>query len=432
MHFLRIIGTGAVLMLSAGFCFGQDSTGVKIVPNGCAAMDVGVVVKGYDKNAGDISSVIYERIFLRMGMSAHLGEKTKFLGSMEVKTFNEFPRLVRLGATRRFYYYYYVHQAELIHHLVDNNGLKVDVGGGYFPYKYNNDARNLGEYLFRSTAYPQTLTTEFDFPLARLAGLYSRSAYSAGSHNFGLDLLATTNTEWMAIGDVNLSMIASYNFARLFEIGAGIQFGSIISADEKTTTPINDKTRYLNGTDTSQCYTFRGIKVMGRFSFDPKKIIPLTIFGDQDLKIYGEAALLGVKNYGTALHSPLWYNSVLERIPVMLGFNLPVLKYLDVLSVEGEWWGNRYPNSMQGIVVDGLPLPFLEGTEEIDSTTYKNDNLKWSIFGARTFAGRYRISFQVASDHMRTFAWDWSRQDWEESLRGPKKWYFVLKFGFMF
>jgi hypothetical protein len=116
----------------------------------------------------------------------------------------------------------------------------------------------------------------------------------------------------------------------------------------------------------------------------------------------------------------------------MLGFNLPACKYLDVLSVEGEWWGNRYPNSMQGVVQDGLPLPFVEGTDQIDSTVYKNDNLKWSIFGARTFAGRYRISFQAASDHMRTFAWDWNRQDWEESLRGPNKWYIVVKFGVLF
>jgi hypothetical protein len=139
-----------------------------------------------------------------------------------------------------------------------------------------------------------------------------------------------------------------------------------------------------------------------------------------------------VKNYGVALHSPVWYNSILERIPVMVGFNLPILKLLDVLSLEGEWWGNRYPNSMQGIVDDGLPLPFLEGTPEIDSTKYKGDNIKWSVFGAKTFARYYRVSFQLASDHMRTFAWDWNRQDWEESLRSWKKWYFVVRFGIMF
>jgi hypothetical protein len=433
MNVRGIIGSGAICAFSACFCFGQDSSGIKIVPTGCAAMDVGEVVKGYDKNAGDISWVEYERIFLRTGLDVRLSEKTKFTGSIEVKTFNEFPRLVKLGATRRFYYYLYVHQAELVHNFIDNNGYRFDIGGGYFPYKYNPDARNLGEYLFRSTAYPQTLINEFDMPWARLLGLYARNTYTMGKNKLIMDFILNTNTEWMAIGDVNFTWLTSYNYAHLFEIGAGVQFGSFISADGNATTPKTDATRYLNGTDTSQYYTFRGTKVMGRFSVDPKKILPpLTYFGDEDLKVYGEATLLGVKNYGIALHSPVWYNSILERIPVMLGFNFPTFKLLDVLSLEGEWWGNRYPNSMQGIVQDGVPLPFVEGTTDIDSTKYKNDNLKWSIYGAKTFAGRYRISFQAASDHMRTFAWDWNRQDWEESLRGPDKWYFIVRFGILF
>jgi hypothetical protein len=492
MNVRGIIGIGAICAFFACFCFGQDSSGIKIVPNGHASMEWGQVVKGHDLYVGDIEHVAVERIYLGTGFNAQLGEKTKFTGSLEIKAFNEFPRRVKLGATRRYYYYFYLTQAELVHHLFDNNGLRLDVGGGYFPYKYNNEARNLGEYLFRSTAYPQTLTTEFDFPFARIAGLYARSSYVSGQNTMKLDLIANTNTEWMAIGDLNLSLLASYHYARLFEIGAGVQFGSLISADEKATTPKTNATRYLNGTDTSQYYSFRGTKVMGRFSVDPKKILPNLpvlgdMLGDEDLKVYGEAALIGVKNYPVALHSPVWYNSILERIPVMLGFNWPtdplvaytaavvpelfsfyfpeghldnkekkillitgfsglaagagtkfLEKYLsrklrlDVLSIEAEWWGNRYPNSMQGIVQDGVPLPFLEGTDQIDSTLYKNDNLKWSIYGAKTFAGRYRISFQAASDHMRTFAWDWSRQDWEESLQGPNKWYYILKFGVLF
>jgi hypothetical protein len=483
MNVPRVIVTSAVLTLSAVFCFGQDSSGFKIIPTGCASMDVGEVVEGYDKNAGDIEMVQYSRIFLRSGLNVQLTDKTKFSGSMEVKIFNEFPRLVKLGATRRYYYYFYVHQAELTRNLLNDNGLRLDVGGGYFPYKYNPDARNLGEYLFRSTAYPQTLTTEFDFSFARLAGLYAQSSYDAGPHRFDLDLLANINTEWIAIGDLNLSLLGSYNFMHLFEIGAGVQFGSFISADEKTTTPESNSTRYLDGTDSSNCYTFRGTKVIGRASIDPKKVLPFAIFGAEDLKIYSEAALLGVKNYGVALYTPVWYNSILERIPVMVGVNWPthqipsycfipgamgyllepnksekattagiygatgvligagswvldrwlsINSKLDILSIEAEWWGNRYPNSMQGIVEGGLPLPFLEETKEIDSTLYKNDNLKWSVFGAKTFARYYRISFQAASDHMRTFAWDWNRQDWEESLRDPKKWYCVVRFGIMF
>lgn len=481
---MRIIGAGALLALFAGLCYGQDSSEVKIIPNARATMEFGQVVDGYDKSVGEIQHVAIDRIYMGTGLNAQLGARTKFSGSIEVKAFNEFPRMVINGYTRRYYYYFYLTQAELTHRLVNNYGLQLDIGGGYFPYKYNSNAKNLGEYLFRSTAYPQTLTTEFDFPFARLAGLYARSTYAFGINTVKFDLLATINTEWMAIGDLNLSMIASYNLASIFEIGAGVELGSLVSADKSATTPQYAETKYWNGTDSSQYYTFKGTKVMGRFSVDPKKLLPRsTLIGDKDLVVYGEAAFLGVKDYGAAVYSPLWYNSPLERIPVTLGMNWPTHQFLsycvipeamgyyleqvegkkattagicgatgiilgagswmldrwlhinsklDILSIEGEWWGNRYPNSMQGIVQDGLPLPYLRGTKTVDSSAYKDDNFKWSIFGSKTIANRYRLSFQAASDHMRTFAWDWNRQDWEESLRGPHKWYYMIRFGVLF
>jgi hypothetical protein len=480
----RIIGTGVLLAISAVFCFGQDSSGFKITPKGASWAEVGQVVNGYDKNAGDISHVYFQRIYLQPGLDIRLSGRTFFSGSVGIKAFNEFPRLIKLGGTRRYYYYLYLDEANLLHKIVNENYMQWNVGGGYFQYKYNDNARNLGEYLFRSTAYPQTLVNEFDFPKARLAGLYSQWAYSLGNSKLKLDLLAFTNTEWAAIGDLNIAAVASYNIAKIFEVGAGIMFGSVISADEATTTPINNATKYIDGKDTSNYYTFRGTKVMGRVSFDPKKLLPLIdVFGEEDLKIYGEAALLGVKDYGVALRAPVWYNSILERIPVMAGINWPTHQFLsycvipeamgyllepkdtrkwasagisgatgivcgigswlmdrwmgtnsklDVISIEGEWWGNRYPNSMQGIVESGLPLPFVEGTNKVDSTMYKKDNFKWSIYAKKTFAKHYYLAAQAASDHMRTFAWDWNRQDWEESLRSPDKWYYVLKFGILF
>jgi hypothetical protein len=116
----------------------------------------------------------------------------------------------------------------------------------------------------------------------------------------------------------------------------------------------------------------------------------------------------------------------------MIGFNAPSFKILDVLSLEAEWWGNRYPNSMEGIVNDGVPIPFRPEKKTIDSTQYKNDNIKWSVYLTKKFAQHYHVTVQVADDHMRTFAWDWNRQDWEESLRGSGCWYYVLKFGVMF
>lgn len=95
--------------------------------------------------------------------------------------------------------------------------------------------------------------------------------------------------------------------------------------------------------------------------------------------------------------------------------------------------GNPYPNSQQGIVIDGLPLPFVSGTTDIqDSLIYKHDKWKWSIYAKKTFADHYYVTVQAASDHMRTFALDWQRQDWEESLRGPSNWCYIVRLGVQF
>src|SRR6185436_11377689 len=90
------------------------------------------------------------------------------------------------------------------------------------------------------------------------------------------------------------------------------------------------------GGDTT-LYTHRGIKVMGMASIDFKRLLGLeSPFGEKDLRLYGEAALIGVKNYGTI------YAKRGERVPFMVGFNLPTFGFLDFLSIEYERYPARY------------------------------------------------------------------------------------------
>ena len=436
-----LAGAGKILLLFASLCCAGDLQ-LTYTPKIYATMEYGQIVKGYDKTVGPMSNVALEKMYTGFGAQILPAPSDTFRSCAEIEIFNEYPRQVELGATRRFYFYPYVTEAQYIHGFLSSDRATLFAGLGYFPYKYDTDVRNLGEYLFRSTAYPQTLTTEFDFNYARLLGLYASGTFF---NQLKCDVLATTNTEYMAVHDLNLSVLASWSRPHAFDIGAGVMFGSILSTDPNATSPHNDNSMYVPVEDTeavkfspdslakyAKYYTFAGTKLMARLSFDPKCLFHSRIFGDTDLKIYGEAAFLGVKNYPQAYNSPVWYMSPLERIPVMLGFNFPTFKILDVLSLEGEWWGNRYPNSQEGIVFDGLPIPFAAGTKTIDSTIYKKDNWKWSIYGCRTFAKHYQIKFQVASDHMRTFAMDWNRRDWEEALRGPDNWYYEIKVGAFF
>jgi len=60
---------------------------------------------------------------------------------------------------------------------------------------------------------------------------------------------------------------------------------------------------------------------MARVSLDPKTFLPFSgIFGKRDLKLYGEALVIGLKNYKEI------YNKIWQRIPITFGFNFPGFK----------------------------------------------------------------------------------------------------------
>jgi hypothetical protein len=482
-----------ICIVHGGTIFSESKLPFDLKPTCNVSLEFGNIIKGHDKNVGDLNDVWMEKTIIGFGAQVTYKLRDTLRVAAEMKMFNEYPRY-DLGASRRLYHYPYVREAQVIHSFLNNASMSVVGGIGYNPYKYNNDVRNLGEYLFRSTAYPQTLSTEFDYPYARLLGGYVKARFF---NQVNVDVLAASNQEYMAVHDINLAILGSWKPGPVFEMGAGVCFGSLFSADSTKTRPLEDiASGYIdtvNGKPDTLYYTFAGTKLMARMSFDPKRFFTSDGFGgflgENDLRIYSEAALLGTDNYPRAIKSPVWYMNPLQRIPVLIGLTWPTNPWLacispvvpaalsyvldpthtfsgadatrlsvtggaglvvgaglwylekklarklrfDEISVEAQWWGNPYPNSQQGIVIDGLPLPFASGTSAIqDSAIYKSDNWKWSIYAKKIFAGHYSLTVQAASDHMRTFALDWSRQDWEESLRGPSNWCYIVKLGALF
>ena len=87
-------------------------------------------------------------------------------------------------------------------------------------------------------------------------------------------------------------------------------------------------------------FTFKAIKLMARASFNIQKMMPIAILNPEDLKVYGEVDLLGVKNY------PGVYDDRTERMPIMLGVNLPTFRLLNTLSFEVEYFRNGNPDDM--------------------------------------------------------------------------------------
>jgi hypothetical protein len=309
--------------------------------------------------------------------------------------------------------------------ILDNPSAKLDVGIGSFPFKYNKDSRDLGEYLFRSSCYPPNLSTAFDFSEAWLMGA---RIHNTLFNRFTQDLFLITETNYPPVQDYSLAYVASGKIGYGLELGAGVDFHHLLSVNEAKTTPhIAPDNIYIDSSKSTMhpdtgYYTFRGIKLMGRLCFDPKALFSAGFFGKEDLRLYSEVAMLGLKDY------PGYYTNLSQRIPVMVGFNFPCFKVLDVLAVEVEYYSNPYgnsyanqlPPSVQG-QANHLPIPYGQN----------NDNWKWAVYATKTFFRNCSLIFQVADDHMRSREASLYVTDMTESLHHGD-WYYMGKVKFTF
>lgn len=427
-----------IVIANVGLSFGEEK-GIKLefTPSGFVSLREGQIVKAspyYAKPLLKTDHIWIQQLYTGFNLQTSFSPLpiTGNIG-LELKVGNEYPRYYPdFGKSRRLYFYPYLSRADLIFTFGDDDmpGLELDLG--YFPFKYNTEARNLGEYLFRSGTYPQYIITEFDFPQSRLFGAH------AGGYLFETlkwDILATTNIEWTALGDLNLSALVAYTPPTPFvTVGVGGGFFSLVSVDKDFTKPEVPSNAYLENGDTMY-YSFSGAKVMGRVTFNPQAFFPSDFFGKEDLKCYSELAILGVKNYPLSIDTFTRYDEITERMPVMFGFNFPTFGIFDVLSIEFEYFKSRFPNDLSPVIFDNQPVP-LSSLHNMktgyDPANYVDDDWKWSVYGKKTFVNHFYITVQFARDHMRWYMMNFAEQDWQEALRDKKDWYYVLKLGYSF
>jgi hypothetical protein len=354
-------------------------------------------------------------------------------------------------------------------------GFSVTLGS--FPYKYNPDVQNLGLYLLRGPVYPGVLMGGFrDFAVdtSKATQLGLKVHHAIG--NFSHDLILNSERDIPPTFDMSLAYVAKYRAFDAVEFGAGVNFYRLIPYDKSMQTPgkLSDdklsfhKENYIevdpaNPADTV-FFTHQGIKAMGMFSVDFKSLMGIGNMGKDDLKLYGEAAIIGLKNYGKT------YSKISERIPVMLGFNFPVFNYLDHLSLELEYYGSPYRNDLKGlgnnnVVADWTiqdhpvpsPKPVSNAEYGIDSAgnwtnatgqvinmsgtgllreKVSTDDFKWSVFVDKTVKDHIRFTGQVANDHYRprpvATGLIASAGGLAEAFSESSNWYFMLRVGYLF
>jgi len=397
---------------------------IAFTPHGGTSLEVGQIVKGISGTS--LSDTMHhqwiEKTLMQLGFTTVVNERLRILLSGEcMMTYSK----IRLsGSTYETTYptfSFYVNQGEGIYSIGDLERPILEVGVGYFPFSYNPDIRNLGLYLFRTGTYPGYMINEFDTPFSRLCGLHLKSTYIRA---LSFDLLLTTETDFYPAGDGTLSGLIGYKLGKILDIGAGISFSHLFSINEEYTTPKTWGNFYFTAGDSvdTMHYTFRGTKVMGRLSIDPKGFFPsVGIFGKEDLKIYGEGCILGLEDQG-----PL-YDTLSQRLPIMFGFNIPAFKLLDVLSLEIENYPSPLANSNEYVFTAWVPQPY-----PAPDSAYRKDDWKWSVYARKTIANGVFCVFQVARDHMRPVTHDIKSSDRADVLIAADDWYWILKCGFSF
>jgi hypothetical protein len=413
-HFIRNVSIG--LVASAYLCFGQpDSSSGQFqdpaqpvmasVPGGASnemkstqsmffALDEGQVMRGADPIGGykAVPRLWQQRMYFHFTNDMSYMERLRLILSIECQLTFSMRQEVSLPQTLNPLFFFYPNDIELKYSFGNLDRPWLQLSAGYFPYKYNPDAKDLGEYLIRDGAYPTYIITNFEFAQTRELGFHLNGFLgNPAIDQARWDLMLTSETHFWPLQDWTLSAVVSNNLFNFFDAGVGASWQRLISVDESKTTPkLNPTSRYINENGDSSSYTYRAIKLMGRASIAPMRFIPdfkipfapffgdKPFFGKEDLKIYGEIGVLGLTNYtaykydsvlvdgqkvwknqGLVAKKVNYYDSLADRMPIMAGINLPtnpLLSYGILPLLLTKWLKDEAGDDVRTLSWITLPL----------------------------------------------------------------------------
>ncbi|MBN2188441.1 MAG: hypothetical protein JW699_03225 [Chitinispirillaceae bacterium] len=451
----------AVSLVYADVKITTDNKDVSLAITGDASMQGGQAVHYFYKDLNEYHGQWIQQSLLHLGIDALYNKNLRIKIGMEGRLWFSLPDQSGKTTGQAYALYdktftYSLYEACGTYLFENLLGMPVaaslSVTTGLFRYKYNPDVRNLGEYLFRSYAYPAVLVNYFDQTDVRLAGFKVSADVPLADDLIKLhgDLMLTFETEMYPFFDATPSFVGSCAVGNFLNVGFGVSLFHLWPMNDSLTRPQTDpKSMYRDG-GYANFYTYAGTKLMARCSFDPKGLFKffdaedmVSLFGDEDLKVYSEAAVLGLESYpandtiGSAAtgNNNIWgYDTLAHKIPVLIGFNIPGFRVLDLMSLELEWYGCTYPMNLANAVRLGnqyaYPIP-AEYNKPL--SWYTSDNWKWSLYLKKTLAnGHCSIIMQFARDHLRFQHILDEPKVYEEALVRPNNWWWTTKISWIF
>ncbi len=305
---------------------------------------------------------------------------------------------------------------------------------GLFPYKYNNDAKNLGEYLLRSGTYPGYEVTGgwniMNSAMYMASGIHVNKGFGGGKFTVDANIFMERDIE--PLYDFTPSLMVNFKPGEFFELGGGAVFSHLIPVHKRGATPNNASNKYRGDSVVTQSddtlpgsyYTFKGIKVGAHAALNFGSLIDNEWIGKNNLKLYGEVALLGVENY------PYYYEKPINRMPMMAGFNWPTFKLFDVLATEVEYRRWDFPNDIYQAFDSALPIWNVDPTAYDPKKPGKDYNWKWTVYGKRKIVDGVTVYAQAASDYMRSIRPTDFSPERLPITRTPSQWYYLFRFEF--
>jgi hypothetical protein len=477
-----------------------------------ARLDLGQVVKGSNQDIatnGDIEFTPIQRTGIGLIQEVSVNHRLDIRVGVAGLFWYPFPQLKESPHTEIVKFGPGIQAADASFKFGDLEHPTMTAQFGYFPYRYNADAANLGEYLYRSTTYPGILFTGgWSFINNGYKATGARFGFSHLDGAFKHDITAFFESDAFPFLSLSPGWTGTFRVGKFAEFGLGAVWQHLVPMKPSQLTPHDPLSTYVkmenfpsiksdtgravidnqpgqfvtnyrgheggpiegieqelkamkiadpkdptqlvqpyyavtNGIDTNylgetdpvpvgytylykrskEYLTFRGIKTMARFSLDFKPLLEMeNVLGPQDLKIYGEAAILGLQN------QPFYYEDISKRIPVMLGLNLPTFKQLDLLAVQVEYYGLNFINSEEKSFVNNLPVYQVPNNKvQHHFADLKNgDNLKWSVLLKRNLYLGLNLYAQAASDHLRLQDYN-SRRSAQPIVNRPSQWYYLFR-----
>ncbi len=485
---LKIFSAG-LFFLSSAISNGNANEDAQIQLKGATTFyEFGRIKKGLELGTNTIDNMWVQRFGGIFDLVANQGTNLNiYLGAGSI-FWHPIPSISTQSASEVFYGDAILSKAYLQYKFGDSATSRLQTKAGYFNVKYGK-SKNLGEYLFRTGAYPTYIITGNALGTVNTASakvLGTQWTQTLGDH-FEHSLLLSSERDSYPYMDFSLSYLADFK-SDAFTFGAGLMLSRLIPVTPSKTTPPLGKGRdatynlvpFMKNTyfkyngkyltfnseyylalakadkikkDTSgeKYWTNVANTVDSLFkvwdttavprprmeSYTFKAVVPMVHASIDFGQLIGSSLfkkddflLYGESILLGVINQPIYYERRMDRLAMMAGLNIPTFGILNMLNIEAEYFPSKYVNGYATAAEAHMPLPdyiYDKTTLSYDVGDWKKDDWKWSVFIEKKLGKAISLQSQIASDHLR------GRQTTrivtpQSILIDKDHWYYMFKF----